>query len=127
MKPNSQAKFAYDGLDRVFHEKARLAIMTCLASHRSGLLFVELKQLCKLSDGNLNRHLDVLQEAEAIELERSGAGRSSKTTCKMTRVGRTAFTRYIDELEKALKAASDAMKSVKTSGADTRQVRLNSI
>ena len=114
MGASKPGKFANAGLDRVFHEKARLSVMTCLASHRDGLLFVDLKQLCDLSDGNLNRHLEVLQEVGAIELERTGAGRSSKTVCKMTRSGRMAFSRYLEELEKALLAAADAIESTKS-------------
>ncbi len=113
MGASKPGKFANAGLDRVFHEKARLSIMTCLASHRDGLLFVDLKQLCDLSDGNLNRHLEVLQEIGAIELERTGAGRNSKTVCKMTRSGHAAFSQYLNELEKALSAAAVAIQSTK--------------
>ena len=46
-------RYAYEGLDRVMHEKARLGILTSLASHVDGLLFSELKELCSLTDGNL--------------------------------------------------------------------------
>ncbi len=113
MGASKPGKFANAGLDRVFHEKARLSIMTCLASHRDGMLFVDLKQLCDLSDGNLNRHLEVLQEVGAIELERTGAGRNSKTICKMTRSGHSAFSQYLNELEKALSAAADAIHCAK--------------
>src|SRR5207248_10898401 len=52
-------RYAYEGLDRVLHEKARLGIMTSLATRPSGLSFNELKQPCASTDGNLNRHLDV--------------------------------------------------------------------
>ena len=45
-------RFAYDGLDRVFHEKARLGIMTSLMTRSAGLSFLDLKQLCALSDGD---------------------------------------------------------------------------
>ena len=57
------ARFAYDGLDRVIHERARLSILTSLLTHPKGLLFGDLKQLCGLTDGNLSRHLQVLEEA----------------------------------------------------------------
>jgi predicted ArsR family transcriptional regulator len=124
MNSAKPGKYAYEGLDRVFHEKARLAIMTCLASHRAGLLFGDLKQLCDLSDGNLNRHLDVLHEAGAVELQRTGAGRGSKTICKMTRAGQTAFTRYLDELERALQAAASAIKPVHNQSPPPQPVRL---
>ncbi len=124
MAADRPGKFANAGLDRVFHEKARLSIMTCLASHRDGLLFVDLKQLCDLSDGNLNRHLEVLQEAGAVALDRTGAGRSSKTVCKMTRTGRAAFTHYLEELEKALSAAADAIQKTKGARSGSLKPRL---
>ena len=58
-------RFAYDGLERVLHEKARLGIMTSLVMRPEGLLFSDLKRLCALTDGNLSRHLDVLQGSGA--------------------------------------------------------------
>src|ERR687888_212712 len=60
------APFAYDGLDRVIHEKARLGLLTSLMAHPKGLAFADLKQLCGLTDGNLSRHLQVLQEAGVV-------------------------------------------------------------
>ncbi len=50
-------RFAYDGLDRVIHEKARLSVLTSLVAHPKGLVFGDLKQMCGLTDGNLSRHL----------------------------------------------------------------------
>ena len=61
-------RFAYDGLDRVLHERARLSIMTSLATQPDGLLFTDLKDLCSLTDGNLSRHLQVLHEAGLVEV-----------------------------------------------------------
>ena len=52
-------RFAYDGLERVFHEKARLGIMTSLVTNPRGLVFSDLKEFCALTDGNLSRHLQV--------------------------------------------------------------------
>jgi len=60
---NGEGRFAYDGLDRVLHEKARLGILTSLVAHPDGLKFGELRGLCSLTDGNLSRHLDVLRDA----------------------------------------------------------------
>ena len=61
-------RFAYEGLDRVLHEKARLGILTSLVAHPDGLRFGELRTLCALTDGNLSRHLDVLREAGLVEV-----------------------------------------------------------
>ena len=62
-KRSASPRFAYDGLDRVIHERARLSVLTSLVTHSRGLLFGDLKQLCALTDGNLNRHLQVLEPA----------------------------------------------------------------
>jgi DNA-binding HxlR family transcriptional regulator len=70
-KPNPRTaragRFAYDGLDRVIHEKARLSVLTSLVAHPKGLVFGELKRLCALTDGNLSRHLQVLHEASLVD------------------------------------------------------------
>ena len=63
-------RFSYEGLDRVIHERARLSILTSLIANKRGLLFGDLKQLCALSDGNLSRHLQVLQEAKLIAVSK---------------------------------------------------------
>src|SRR6476620_3524457 len=65
---SASGRFAYDGLERVIHEKARLSIMSSLATHPDGLLFNDLKGLCSLTDGNLSRHLQLLQESKLVEV-----------------------------------------------------------
>jgi DNA-binding transcriptional ArsR family regulator len=78
------APFAYDGLDRVIHEKARLGLLTSLIAHPKGLAFADLKQLCGLTDGNLSRHLQVLQEAGLVEIRKGYEGNRPQTTCGLT-------------------------------------------
>ena len=101
-------RFAYEGLQRTFHEKARLGIMTSLIACGDGLSFNELKELCALSDGNLNRHLEVLREAGFIEVDRSGSGRTARTRCIATKLGRQQFDAYLAELRRVLSDASAA-------------------
>lgn len=101
------AKFDYQ-LDRLFHEKARLSILTCLISKPVGLAFSDLKDSCGLSDGNLNRHLQVLIEAECLDLSKSGAGRTASSIYKVTANGRRAFEDYLMELERVLLDAQKA-------------------
>ena len=101
-------RFAYEGLDRVFHEKARLGIMTSLTTQPDGLSFSDLKELCSLSDGNLNRHLAVLQEAGLVKTIKEGGGRGSRTVCVVTRSGRSAFFQYLRELERVIADAATA-------------------
>ena len=109
-KDKSGARFAYDGLDRVIHEKARLSILTCLASHPKGLLFGDLKQLCGLTDGNLSRHLQVLGETGFIEIAKSFEHNRPQTTCRLTAEGRKRYIRYLDILEQVVTDAARAAK-----------------
>src|SRR5262245_37257078 len=81
-------RFAYDGLERLFHEKARLSIMTSLVAHPRGLVFSDLKELCGLTDGNLSRHLQVLHEAEFIEITKGYQRNRPQTLCLLTDAGR---------------------------------------
>ena len=80
--PAGSGRFAYDGLERVIHEKARLGIMTSLVAHPDGLLFVDLKELCALTDGNLNRHLQVLREAGLVEVWKGHRRGRPQTMCR---------------------------------------------
>ena len=82
--------------------------MTSLLTRPEGVSFPDLKLLCALSDGNLNRHLAVLQEAGFVRVEREGAGRSSFSLCQATRAGRAAFLAYLAELERVLADAASA-------------------
>jgi DNA-binding MarR family transcriptional regulator len=92
-------------LDRVVHERARLSILTSLATHREGLVFSELKQFCALTDGNLSRHLDVLKGAGLVEIWKGFEGRRPQTLVRLTRSGRQRFLEYLAELERLLQDA----------------------
>ena len=95
----SSGRFAYDGLDRVMHEKARLGILTSLVAHPAGLLFNDLKELCALTDGNLSRHLDVLVEARLVDVWKGTKRGRPQTLCRLTKEGRRRFLDYISVLE----------------------------
>jgi len=110
-KPSAPGRFAYEGLDRVVHERARLSIITSLATHREGLVFSELKQLCALTDGNLSRHLDVLKEAGLVEIWKGYEGRRPQTLVRLTRTGRQRFLGYLAELERLLQDAQHAKEA----------------
>ena len=98
-------RYAYDGLDRVLHEKARLGIMTSLVTRPEGVLFTELKRLCALTDGNLSRHVDVLQEAGLVEAWRGSEGGRPQTLYRLTPEGRARFVSYLEELEQVVRDA----------------------
>ena len=99
-------RFAYEGLDRVMHEKARLGILTSLVAHPAGLLFNDLKDLCALTDGNLSRHLDVLVEARLVEVWKGSKRGRPQTLCRLTKEGRRRFLDYIGVLESVVADAA---------------------
>jgi DNA-binding HxlR family transcriptional regulator len=99
-------RFAYEGLDRVLHEKARLGILTSLVTHPEGLLFNDLKDLCSLTDGNLNRHLKTLQDAGVVEVWKRQMDHYPKTLCRITPHGKRRFLEYLDVLEDVVSAAT---------------------
>jgi len=107
----TSGRFAYAGLDRVIHERARLSLLTSLIANPSGLLFGELKQLCALTDGNLSRHLQVLQEAELITVSKSFDRIRPQTICRITSFGRERFLAYLSELENVVRDAAAAAAS----------------
>lgn len=109
-KPVDKGRFAYDGLDRVIHEKARLGILTSLIGHPAGLLFSDLKTLCGLTDGNLSRHLQVLEEAGLVVIDKSFVQNRPQTRCKITVAGRKRYTDYLNVLEQVVRDAADAAK-----------------
>jgi DNA-binding transcriptional ArsR family regulator len=98
-------RFAYEGLERVLHEKARLGIMTSLVTRPEGLLFGDLKRLCALTDGNLSRHLDVLREAGLVEVWKGFENRRPQTLCRLSIEGRQRFLAYLEELEHVIRDA----------------------
>ena len=103
-------RFAYDGLDRVIHEKARLSVLTSLVAHPKGLVFADLKSLCGLTDGNLSRHLQVLQDAGLVEIEKGYDRNRPQTICRITGDGRRRYLDYLAVLEQVVRDAAEARK-----------------
>jgi DNA-binding MarR family transcriptional regulator len=108
---SDKARFAYEGLDRTIHERARLSVLTSLIGHPKGLLFNDLKELCGLTDGNLSRHLAVLQEAGLVEISKGYERNRPQTVCRITREGRDRYLEYLAVLEQVVKDAAAAVKS----------------
>ena len=88
----------FPNLDRVIHEKARLAIVSALSATPS-LTFTDLRNLLGMTDGNLTSHLRILQEAGVVSLTKSSGETRPQTTCALTDSGRSAFTEYLGHLE----------------------------
>lgn len=85
-------------LDRVIHEKGRLAIMSMLAASPE-LSFTEMRDALKMTDGNLTTHIRTLQEAGYVSVTKSFQNNRPLTTCALTAAGKKAFTNYINLLE----------------------------
>jgi predicted ArsR family transcriptional regulator len=105
-KNSTEGRFAYEGLDRVIHERARLSILTSLISSPKPLTFGDLKQLCSLTDGNLNRHLRVLKTAKIVEIEKGHEHNRPQTVCRITSTGRNRFLQYLSTLEQVVRDAA---------------------
>jgi DNA-binding MarR family transcriptional regulator len=105
------APFAYEGLDRVIHERARLSVLTSLISNPRGLTFNDLKQLCALTDGNLSRHLRVLEQAKFVEILKGHDQNRPQTVCRITASGRKRYVEYLTTLEQVVRDAAKGAKA----------------
>jgi len=105
-KDKPEGRFAYEGLDRVIHERARLSILTSLITHNKPLTFLELKDLCSLTDGNLSRHLRVLEEDKIIEIVKGHDRNRPQTLCRITPSGRKRYLEYLSTLEQVVRDAA---------------------
>jgi DNA-binding transcriptional ArsR family regulator len=93
-------------LDRLVHERTRLAIVSALAVNTS-LTFNELKQLLRVSDGNLSVHARKLEDAGYIACTKSFAGRLPKTEYRLASPGRRALEKYLDHMEALIRATRE--------------------
>ncbi len=93
-------------LDRLIHERTRLAIVSALAVNAS-LAFNELKQLLRVTDGNLSVHARKLEDAGYIGCTKSFAGRVPKTEYRLAPAGRRALEKYLDHMEALIRATRE--------------------
>lgn len=108
--PHRSRRFAYEGLDRVIHERARLGLLSSLIANPKGLRFSDLKQLCALTDGNLSRHLQVLQTAKLVDISKGFEHNRPQTMCRITAKGRKRYLDYVAVLEQVVLDASTAVQ-----------------
>jgi DNA-binding MarR family transcriptional regulator len=111
-KSQTHSPFAYDGLSRVIHERARLGVLTCLVTHPKGLPFPQMKRLCALTDGNLNRHLQVLQGAQLVSLAKGPDRERLQTIYRITALGRKRYLEYLSVLEQVILDGAPAAKTL---------------
>lgn len=108
--PPREGRFAYEGLDRVIHERARLSVLTSLIANPKGLTFGDLKELCALTDGNLSRHLRVLGKAKLVDMVKGYHRNRPQTLCRVTATGRKRYLEYLSTLEQVVKDAAKVTK-----------------
>ena len=106
--PRTPGRFAYEGLERVIHEKARLGILSSLSAHADGVAFNDLKALCKLTDGNLSRQLQLLRDEGFVEIIKDVKGNRPLTIARLTTGGRERFLEYIGVLQSVVADAAAA-------------------
>jgi DNA-binding MarR family transcriptional regulator len=94
-------------LDRLIHERTRLAIVSALAVNES-LTFNELKELLRATDGNLSVHARKLEDAGYLGCTKSFAGRMPKTEYRLTAAGRRALEKYLDHMEALIRDTREA-------------------
>lgn len=112
--PTADGRFAYEGLDRIIHERARLSLLTSLVTHPKGLTFNELKQLCSLTDGNLSRHLSVLEKDGMVQIVKGHDRNRPQTACRITASGRGRYLEYLETLEQVVRDAAKGAKDEST-------------
>ena len=108
--PANEGRFAYEGLDRVIHERARLSVLTSLITNPKGVIFNDLKRLCSLTDGNLSRHLKVLETEGMVEIVKGYDQNRPQTICRITSAGRMRYLEYLSTLEQVVKDAAKVSK-----------------
>ncbi len=101
-----EGRFAYEGLDRVIHERARLSVLTSLVTNPKGLTFNDLKDLCSLTDGNLSRHLRVLEMEKIVQIVKGHDRNRPQTICRLTAAGRKRYLEYLLTLEQVVRDAA---------------------
>jgi len=111
---NNNENSVCDALERIFHEPARLAIMSALcAAGGGGRTFNDLKADCRLTGGNLSRHLKALEDFGSVRIEKKFIDLKPRTTVYLSAAGLNGFRQYLDALEDLLKAARIAIPEPK--------------
>jgi len=92
-------------VDKLIHEPARLAAMAILDAVESAD-FLYLQRATELTKGNLSVHLQKLEEAGLIEIQKTFQGKYPRTLCKLTMKGKEAFGKYKDQMKSVLGSAA---------------------
>jgi DNA-binding transcriptional ArsR family regulator len=104
--PQHVAETSATNLDRLIHERTRLAIVSALAVNES-LTFNELKQLLRATDGNLSVHARKLEDAGYVTCSKSFEGRVPRTEFGLSAAGRRALEKYLSHMEALIHATRE--------------------
>lgn len=102
-QPQAQARPLPQRLDRVIHDRTRLAILAALAASET-LSFTDVKAITGTTDGNLSVHARRLEDAGYVVCEKSFNGRTPRTEYRLSAAGRRAFEKYLDHMDALIKA-----------------------
>jgi DNA-binding MarR family transcriptional regulator len=102
----------FQQLDKIIHEKGRMAIMSMLAASAE-LSFTELRDALGMTDGNVTTHIRTLQKTGYVAVAKSFKEKRPLTTCTLTAAGRKAFGEYVGLLEGIVKSAKQSEKKSK--------------
>lgn len=91
-----------EALNKIFDSRIRLGVMSLLIVNDS-VSFNELKQLLELTDGNLASHLNTLEQAQYLKIQKAFIGKKTNTTYTITALGKYSFKAHLDALEKIIK------------------------
>lgn len=96
-------------MNRLIHQPVRLRIMAALVElePEEQMNFTSLRDLLDLTDGNLGAHLQKLEDAGYVEIEKAFAGRKPRTFIRATAEGRSAFERHLEALRDLLEAPEE--------------------
>ena len=96
-------------LDSIIHQPARLRIMSSLVAldQDEQVEFTYLRDLLKLTDGNLGAHLTKLEEAGYIKIEKAFVARKPRTFINTTGKGRDAFTEHTAALQQIIQGTKN--------------------
>jgi len=107
----TESQTPYDALRNTFHEPNRLAILSALCATDGWVTFTELRDRCGLTDGNLNRHLKVLEDADVVKIRKKFVENKPQTSIAISSKGLQRFHDYLGALEQVLVAARKAVPS----------------
>ncbi len=90
-------------LDKLFHDRVRLGVMSILVASSHEVSFTELVDKLDVSRGNLSVHIKTLESAGYLKSFKEFINNKPRSSYRLTEAGREAFTEYLQLLEQIIK------------------------